>query len=160
MIEKDYISRLMEKEFATTLRVIRAYPADKLTFAPHERSSTARNLIRTFVFEMYLIKSYALGANLDRSFFQSYAPEEIRTLMLDFGKESAEVLSAVRKMGEEELNSQVEFAGKKMSAADFIMLMVLDQIHHRGQLTVYVRLAGGKVPSVYGPSADDPSVNL
>jgi len=36
--------------------------------------------------------------------------------------------------------------------------MLLDSIHHRGQLSVYVRMAGGKVPSIYGPSADEPWV--
>jgi uncharacterized damage-inducible protein DinB len=42
-------------------------------------------------------------------------------------------------------------------AIDFIWYMVLlDHIHHRGQMSVYVRLAGGKVPSIYGPSGDDP----
>jgi uncharacterized damage-inducible protein DinB len=38
--------------------------------------------------------------------------------------------------------------------------MLHDQIHHRGQLTVYVRMAGGMVPSIYGPSADDTATNL
>jgi uncharacterized damage-inducible protein DinB len=45
-------------------------------------------------------------------------------------------------------------------ADDFLLMMICDQIHHRGQLTVYIRLAGGLVPSIYGPSADDPSTNL
>ena len=31
----------------------------------------------------------------------------------------------------------------------------MDEAHHRGQLTVYLRLAGGKVPSIYGPSGDE-----
>jgi len=34
--------------------------------------------------------------------------------------------------------------------------MLLDQIHHRGQLSIYMRIAGAKVPSIYGPSADEP----
>lgn len=34
--------------------------------------------------------------------------------------------------------------------------MLCDQIHHRGQYSVYVRMAGGKVPAIYGPSADEP----
>jgi uncharacterized damage-inducible protein DinB len=38
-----------------------------------------------------------------------------------------------------------------------IDLMVRHEVHHRGQLTVLVRLAGGKVPAVYGDSADEPS---
>ncbi len=38
----------------------------------------------------------------------------------------------------------------------FCWFILCDQIHHRGQLSVYVRMAGGKVPSIYGPSADEP----
>lgn len=39
---------------------------------------------------------------------------------------------------------------------DFLWLMLSDQIHHRGLLSVYTRMAGGKVPSTYGPSGDEP----
>jgi uncharacterized damage-inducible protein DinB len=39
---------------------------------------------------------------------------------------------------------------------DFSWFVLHDQIHHRGQLSVYVRMAGGKVPSIYGPSHDEP----
>ena len=35
-------------------------------------------------------------------------------------------------------------------------LTVMDMVHHRGQFSVYLRVAGGKVPSIYGPSADEP----
>ena len=39
---------------------------------------------------------------------------------------------------------------------DFLWFLLHDQIHHRGQLSVYVRMAGGRVPSIYGPTADEP----
>ena len=38
----------------------------------------------------------------------------------------------------------------------FAWFMLSDQIHHRGQLTVYLRMIGGKVPAIYGPSSDEP----
>jgi uncharacterized damage-inducible protein DinB len=38
---------------------------------------------------------------------------------------------------------------------DFLWMILHDQIHHRGQMTVYSRIAGGTVPSIYGPSADE-----
>jgi uncharacterized damage-inducible protein DinB len=41
---------------------------------------------------------------------------------------------------------------------DILWFMLLDSIHHRGQLSVYVRMTGGKVPSIYGPSGDEPWV--
>jgi uncharacterized damage-inducible protein DinB len=39
---------------------------------------------------------------------------------------------------------------------DFLWFLLCDQIHHRGQFSVYLRMAGGKVPSIYGPSGDEP----
>jgi len=33
--------------------------------------------------------------------------------------------------------------------------VLMDQVHHRGQLSVYLRLVGAKVPSIYGPTADE-----
>ena len=43
-----------------------------------------------------------------------------------------------------------------LKVIDFLWFMLLDSIHHRGQLSVYIRPAGGKVPSIYGPTADEP----
>ena len=39
---------------------------------------------------------------------------------------------------------------------DFAWFLLHDQIHHRGQFSVYLRMAGGKVPSIYGPTGDEP----
>lgn len=39
---------------------------------------------------------------------------------------------------------------------ELLWLFLFDAIHHRGQLSTYIRPMGGKVPSIYGPSADDP----
>ena len=41
------------------------------------------------------------------------------------------------------------------ATSDFLRFLLHDHIHHRGQLSVYVRMAGGRVPSIYGPSADE-----
>jgi uncharacterized damage-inducible protein DinB len=45
---------------------------------------------------------------------------------------------------------------EQVPVSDILWIMLMDSIHHRGQLSVYVRMAGGKVPSIYGPSADEP----
>jgi uncharacterized damage-inducible protein DinB len=42
------------------------------------------------------------------------------------------------------------------AAGEFVWGFLFDQVHHRGQLSTYLRPMGGKVPSIYGPSADDP----
>jgi uncharacterized damage-inducible protein DinB len=160
MITKETLLKLFRKEFATTLKVMRAFPEDKLDFAPHERSQTAKKILSTFVFEMFLTESYVFGKKLDRSVFQNYNPIELHTLIEDFNNQTSIVTKKLSDITDDELNKTVEFAGAKFIADEFMLMMLFDQIHHRGQMSVYIRLAGGKVPSVYGPSADDPTTNF
>lgn len=160
MITKQALLKIFKKEFATTLKVIKAFPENKLDFAPHERSQNAKRLMSTFVFEMFLLKSYIFGKQLDRAVFQTYSPESLGTIIADFEKESSEVISNLEKIFDQELEKTVEFAGKKFIADEFMLMMLFDQIHHRGQMSVYIRMSGGKVPSIYGPSADDSTNNL
>lgn len=161
MISNTDLRALMEKEFATTLKVMRAFPHTEMSFAPHERSQQAKRLMATFVFEMYLLRSYLLGeTTFDPSVFQAYAKETLDELIADFESETTHVLAEIVKVGDEGLLKEIQFAGKTFQGGDFALMMLFDQIHHRGQLSVYVRMAGGKVPSIYGPSADDAGTNL
>ncbi|MHB1688498.1 MAG: DinB family protein [Ignavibacteriaceae bacterium] len=160
MITKENLLKLFRKEFATTLKVMRAFPEDKLDFAPHERSQTAKRTMSTFIFEMFFMESYVFGGKLDRAAFQNYAPGDLQTLIADFEKHTSNVISKLGNLPDEEMKKIVEFAGAKIPVDEFMLMMLLDQIHHRGQMSVYIRLAGGKVPSIYGPSADDPLPNL
>ena len=160
MILKPDLLKMPQKEFATTEKVLYAFPENKLDFIPHERSQNAKRLISTFIFEMFLVKIYAFGENLNRTIFKDYNPENLEDFISDFKKNSSDIISGLRDLPDEKLSTIVEFAGAKFQAAEFILMMLHDQIHHRGQLTVYIRLAGGKVPSVYGPSADDSSTNF
>ncbi len=160
MITKESLLKLFKKEFTTTLKVMNAFPEDKLDFTPHERSQTAKKILSTFVFEMFLVEFYAFGEDIDRSVFQTYAPNQLQTIISDFKKHSDNVLSKVENFSDKDMNKTIEFAGTKFTADGFMLMMLFDQIHHRGQISVYIRLAGGMVPSIYGPSADDPSTNL
>ncbi len=136
MIIKENLLKVIKKESSTTLKAMRAFPEDYLFFTPHERSSNARNVMRTFVFEMYLVRSYALGEKMDRSVFQTYAPEKLQTLIADFEKETNYIISSLEKMPHADFSKSVEFAGKKTTADEFILGMIFNQIHHRGQLSV------------------------
>jgi uncharacterized damage-inducible protein DinB len=160
MISKQNLIELFKKEFATTSRVLKAYPEGKDEFAPHERSSNALKLASTFVFEMYLLEKFLFGEPIDSSKFKTYKPENMNSAAKDFENEGARVLSQLQNLPESELNKTVSFGGNTFVADQFALMMLFDQIHHRGQLSVYVRMAGGKVPSIYGPSADDHRTNL
>ena len=67
----------------------------------------------------------------------------------------------IRNATEEELRETVTFfVGPKQMGQyvrlDWCWFLLHDEIHHRGQFSVYLRMADGKVPSIYGPSADEP----
>jgi uncharacterized damage-inducible protein DinB len=64
-------------------------------------------------------------------------------------------------MPDEKLSETVKFftAPKTLGdirRIDFLWFLLSDEIHHRGQFSIYLRMADGKVPSIYGPSGDEP----
>jgi len=72
-----------------------------------------------------------------------------------------DMVNKVKALTETEWNSSIAWmVGPKQMAqvrrADVLWMMMMDSVHHRGQLSVYLRLAGAKVPSIYGPTADEP----
>lgn len=160
MISSTDLVKILSKEVATTLKVMRAYPVDKHDFTPHERSSDAKKLFRTFVFEMYLAAAYIFGDELDRDKFKTYNPDTLLEIIEDFKREATQIANRLADLTPADLQKTVEFGGATFTKDAYMLMMIHDQIHHRGQLSVYVRLAGGKVPSIYGPSADDTTTNL
>ena len=159
MLSKEDLISWAKKEFTTTLTMLKAYPAEKGEFKPSDNSRPARDIARTFVFELYLLGSYVLGEKHDPNRFKEYSPD-FATLIKDFEEQSVSVITRLEALNAEDFKREVEFAGHKMHTDRFAFMMILDQIHHRGQLSIYVRLAGGKIPSVYGPTADDPTTNI
>jgi uncharacterized damage-inducible protein DinB len=152
------------REHATTVRVLEAFPPDKLDLKPTPKSMSARDLAYLFVREQAMLKK-ALTTGFDWSSTPPSGPPVPATLLeiiQALGGAHAQVVDLVRGMSDAELKSRTAhfFTGPNqmdyIPMLDFLWMVLHDQIHHRGQMTVYSRLAGGKVPSVYGPSADEP----
>jgi len=160
MTEKEMFLASFEREFATTLKVLKAYPADKGDLKPHERSMSAKQLAWVFVIEQQVIADGALAGAIDFS-KMTPAPATMRDVIAAYEKIQPVTTSKLKQASEAALNKTVKFPSGPKQMADVRVLDVLwgmlhDQIHHRGQLSVYLRMAGGKVPSIYGPSADEP----
>ncbi len=153
MLDQQQISEMRASEFEITARVLKAYPEAKLDMKPAEKSRTPRELITTLINEEYMCKAALLDKKPE---FPKNFPGTISGLLEVFTKSHNEVQSLIEKNGNAALDRTVDFFGYKMKAIDVIHDLLLDQIHHRGQFSVYLRLAGAKVPSIYGPSADEP----
>jgi uncharacterized damage-inducible protein DinB len=151
-----------EREYATTLRVLRAYPEDKLDLRPAPKCKTARELAFVFAAEQGFLMQ-AITGQLDLSHPPAHlAPPETLDEIIDAYEDAqARTVATVREMSDEQLQETFKFlvAPKTMGDVkkmDFLWMMHSDLIHHRGQFSVYLRLADGRCPSIYGPSADEP----
>lgn len=148
------------KEHHTTLKVIRALPHDQGHFQPHPRSQNAKALIWTFTVEQALTVG-ALNGTLKMPPTFPPVPDTLAEVIAAFERAAAATIDTVTRTPDHRFHAASPFflgPGKIGDAPnlEILWLMLNDQIHHRGQLSVYVRMAGGKVPSIYGPSADEP----
>lgn len=133
---------------------------DQGHFQPHPRSQNAKTLIWTFSVEQALVQN-ALKGTLKMPPSFPPVPDSLAEVISSFERSAAETIAMVRRVPETQLFATSPFFAGPGKVADvpnveLMWMMLSDQIHHRGQLSVYVRMAGGKVPSIYGPSADEP----
>lgn len=152
----------LKREHETTRKVVEAFPADQPDFKPHPRSNSAKQLVWTFaVEESLMLKALHNQLNVEGGGGFAKAPETYPEVVDAFKRVHADMVAALESARDEDFAGTVRFfTGPKTLGdypkAEFLWFMLCDQIHHRGQLSVYVRMAGGKVPSIYGPSADEP----
>lgn len=155
---KEQILNFRSLEFGTTLKVLRAYPEYKLDIRPAEKSRTARELIATFIMEEYVCRG-AMRGDLRQSDSPESLPDGLHDMLEILNQIHNEVQGMIAQASEQELNRIIDFYGYKIRAIDALWAELHDQIHHRGQFSVYLRLVGAKVPSIYGPTADEPMAN-
>ena len=87
-------------------------------------------------------------------------PANIKDILSLYEKTHKDMTQKIKSTPDTEWDKKMKFMvgpNKFMDIRkmDILWMLMMDQIHHRGQLTVYIRLAGGKIPSVYGPTADE-----
>ena len=149
------------REIAITLRVLRAYPAEHSELRPAPILKTARELAWMFVMEQGLCMA-VLGNQF--SIPPGPPPPAPATLAEVIGaleQLSTQLTNQVRAIPEEELLSTFRFYVAPKTLGDipkiqFLWFILNDLIHHRGQFSIYTRMAGGIVPSIYGPTAEEP----
>ena len=160
MTEKEMFLKMWEQEFQTTLKILKAYPADRLDLKPAEKSKSARELAWAFTGEQAIV-DMVLKGKIDFSGPMPSAPKTMEEIITAYQNAVRTNMERVKSLSEAEYNSMIGWlvAPKtpgNVRKADILWTTLNDMIHHRGQLSVYLRLAGAKVPSIYGPTADEP----
>ena len=160
MTEREHYLESFEREYQTTLRVLKAYSPDKGSFKFTDRSHTANDIAWTLTISQMVVEPILVVDKLEP--MPNPAPSEFKTILARFEKEHANATSKLTKLDDGTFNSTLVMpAGPKgatatVRRADALWMMLFDTVHHRGQFSVYLRAAGGKVPSIYGPSGDEP----
>lgn len=156
----------LKQEAATTRKCLERLPSEKFDWKPHEKSMTLGRLAGHIV-EMFLwVKETVEKDELDFAKID-YTPTEYKDaaqLVADLDAkvdEAAEILSDApnEAMGENWALKNGEEVYFELPKAAVLRGMVMNHIvHHRGQLSVYMRLLDVPVPGLYGPSADEPNM--
>ena len=148
--------QMFEREHRITMKVLKAVPGDRLGLRPHERSWPAGELAWHIAYSQLGLAKIVAGGG-----FEAYQPpptpaalDEIVRGGETFFQEACQVLAGLTA---EQLAASIPIPGGHHIPAEGLLwnAVLFHQIHHRGQLSVYIRMMGGKVPSIYGPSGDD-----
>ncbi len=159
---KEQFLQAFEKEHETTMRVLHAYPVEKENLRPHPKAKTARELAWMFALEQGMQeKGLTAGFDWTKPPQMPPAPDSFATVLAAIEQGHKRLGDLVRGMSDAALLETLKFFVAPKQLGDvpkiqFVWFVLCDQIHHRGQFSVYLRMADGKVPSIYGPSLDEP----
>jgi uncharacterized damage-inducible protein DinB len=153
----DFLIADFENEMQTTLRVIEAVPADHLDHQPDPKAKSGLGLVRHITLEdEWLLDCIANGEFVpppdDSDACGIMSPSDA---VARYKEKVPAALNRVRAMSGEQLIGIIDLFGMMQApAVNFLAMAIKHSVHHRGQLSTYLRPMGGKVPGIYGPSAD------
>lgn len=156
MTLREFYLERRRAELPVFLAVLKALPADRMSYKPHESCPSAEQLVWTLTWEL---RTCTEIARQSRTEWRGDPAPPLPEMLELFERWSNELVEIVAAMKEDEWNrvAQFYYQGKVVAEkpiGEFLWFIHFDAIHHRGQLSAYLRPMGGKVPSIYGPSAD------
>jgi uncharacterized damage-inducible protein DinB len=158
MSEIDRFRTVWNMEAENTSRLLEALPADKYDFRPDPRGRSIGEL----AWHLSEIDGYtSLGVSRGAVTFEEappnmQRPREIRLLAPGYRRIHEEAVARLAGINDEQLDRELPFAGQKLAIRDILWgAILLHLVHHRGQLSLMCRLAGGTPPGIYGPNRED-----
>jgi uncharacterized damage-inducible protein DinB len=149
-----------DQEMATTRRVLERVPTEKGTWKPHPKSFSLGHLAQLVSWMPSWIANAITEPFLDLAVYPGYSYEKTGDLLKSFDRNVADARKAI--VASKDSDYTVPWSLKHgdrviftMPKAPVVRSHISHLIHHRGQLTVYLRLIDVPVPSIYGPTADE-----
>ncbi|MEK7402996.1 MAG: DinB family protein [Gemmatimonadota bacterium] len=153
MDEKALFTDFWTKESRTTQKVISRIPEGS-TYKPEPKSRTAQEIAWQIVCEeKMIIEALETGKGEGAP---PPMPSSMKDVLDAYEKQSTDITKRWKALPDAKWNGSLEFFGKQRPASPMAWSFLFDIVHHRGQITTYLRPMGSTVPQVYGPSADEP----
>ena len=156
MTLREFYVQRRKAELPLFMEVLRALPVDELDYKPAEASPSANQIAWVMTRQLKSCNEIIKDGKTE---WKESEPPAWEELLKTFEQWSNELIESASAMSDDDWDRKAEFyyQGKLVKndpIGPFLWAMLFDEIHHRGQLTAYLRPMGGKVPAVYGPSAD------
>ena len=150
-----------EQEMTVTRRVIERVPDDTPDWKPHPKSFSLAHLAQLVSWMPGWIAQTLTETSLDLAKGGGYSVEKTDTLLAAFDDNVRAARAAIKKSKDEDYDVKWSLMmGDKVlftqPRGDVVRQHISHLSHHRGQLTVYLRMLDVPVPSIYGPTADEP----
>jgi uncharacterized damage-inducible protein DinB len=146
----------LKNEYRTTKAVLQAIPADKGDYRPDPCARSAMELARHIVVAENRFLETVLTGVFDVN--AAALPATVKTpgdIAAWYAENFERNFEALSKASSEQLSKIVDFRGIfQRPAVFFLQLAMVHSVHHRGQLSTYLRPMGAKVPAIYGESYD------
>ena len=158
-IADDFIAEL-DYELPATRRLLERVPSDKGPWKPHPKSSALGHLAQLVTRMPGVMADIVRGVDLDLAAGPGYTFEATETLLREFDAHASAALDALRSARDEDfvLTWSLRYGDQVLDTErrkDVLRNTINHFVHHRGQLTVYLRQNDVPLPSLYGPTADE-----
>ncbi len=153
MDEKALFARFWADETVTTRNVLARIPEGS-SYRPDPKSRTAQEIAWQIVCEETMIIE-ALESGTAR-WEPAPMPGSMREVREAYEAQSRTLPGRWTALPQDRWEGDLEFFGSRRPAAPMAWSFLFDIIHHRGQISTYLRPMGSTVPRIYGPSADEP----
>ena len=149
-----------DHEMATTRRVLERVPSEKADFKPHPKSFSMAHLAQLVSGMPSWVARTLRVSELDLGGFAGYSNQKTEALLDQFDKNVKDAREAIASSSDADFMKIWKLTGNgqvymSMPRAAAVRSHINHLIHHRGQLSVYLRLVDVPVPSIYGPTADE-----
>jgi uncharacterized damage-inducible protein DinB len=158
--QKALFLTFWEREAPTTRKVISRIPQENSEYKPDPKSRTAREIAWLLVFEDKVLVDGLESGKLEWQDVPT--PATVQEILDTYDRQHADLASRLKQLEPGKWEREIPFLWQgqeimKATGYDFAWGFLFDQVHHRGQLSTYLRPMGSTVPAIYGPSADEQS---